>query len=152
MNDIHIEEFYHDIGLILSKLYSVFPRKSNLYVADICGEDHMDEFGLHSDRFLSAFSAMIWLKEQGYIRFDAVVKQESIDQAVLSEKSFLVLSTQASIDAKDLIPEDIGTLPPYIAQKSISNIAVLQKALKSRSAITINQIVFHILEQSKQFA
>lgn len=150
MSDIHIEEFYHDIGFIFARLYAAFPRRSNLYVEDITGPDQADEFGLHSERFLSGFSALVWLKEQGYIDFECTVKQESVDQAWLTEKSFLTLSSQASI-AIDGLLENIENLPPYPQQKAISNIAVLRKALLSRSAITMSQVVFHILEQSRQY-
>lgn len=150
MSDIHIEEFYHDIGFIFARLYAAFPRRSNIYVEDIAGADQADEFGLHSERFLSGFSALIWLKEQGYIDFENTVKQEAVDQAWLTEKSFLTLSSQANITV-DGIEHNLQNLPPYPQQKAISNIAVLRKALQSGSAIAMSQIVFHILEQSRQY-
>jgi hypothetical protein len=149
MSDIHIEEFYHDIGLILSRLYSSFPRPANIYVQDIAGTHPADEFGLHSDRHMSCFSAMIWLKKQGYIDFESTMKQEAIDQAVLTQKSFLTLSNQASISLDE--PIDLENLPPYAAKNAITNIAILRKALKTQSAINIGQIVFHLMEQSNQF-
>lgn len=150
MSDIHIEEFYHDIGFIFARLYAAFPRRSNIYVEDIAGADQADEFGLHSERFLSGFSALIWLKEQGYIDFESTVKQEAVDQAWLTEKSFLTLSSQANV-AIDGLQENIENLPPYPQQKAITNIAMLRNALKSGSAIHTGQIVFHILEQSGQY-
>lgn len=150
MSDIHIEEFYHDIGLILSRLYASFPRPSNLYVQDIAGPDQADEYGLHSERHLSCFSAMIWLQNQGYLEFESTMKQEAIDHAVLTQKSFLILSSQASIFLSE--PIEIENLPPYLAKNAITNIAVLRKALKSQSTINISQIVFHLLEQSSQYS
>lgn len=149
INDIHIEEFYRDIGLALSKLYASFPRRVVFYVEDVCGEDVPDEYGIHSERYLNCLSALIWLKDQGYIHFDALIKQEAIDQAVLTEKSFLILTSQASIDMDE--DKQVAELPPYMAQKAISNISLLRKALKSQSAINISKIVFHIMEQSKGF-
>lgn len=149
MNDIHIEEFYHDIGLILSKLYSSFPRRVTLYVEDICGPDTPDEYGLHSDRHLSCLGAMTWLKDQGYIDFYSLVKQEAIDQAVLTQKSFIILNNQASISTEEEI--DCSNLPPYLAQKTISNINLLRRALLSQSPIRIGNIVFHIMEQSRAY-
>ena len=148
MSDIHIEEFYHDIGLILSRLYSSFPRRANIYVEDISGEDNPDEFGLHSDRHLSCFSAMIWLEQQGYIYFENTMEKKAIDQAVLSEKSFLILSNQASISLNE--PLDLEGLPHYAATKAMTNIALLRNALKTQSNINIGKIVFHIMEQSHQ--
>ncbi len=146
MSDIHIEEFYHDIGLILSRLYSSFPRRTILYVEDISGEDIADEYGIHSERYLNCLSAMVWLKDHNYINFDSLVKQEAADQVVLTEKSFLILTSQASISLEDKpIKED---LPPYMAQQAIRNINILRQALKSKSSIQISQIVFHIMEQA----
>ena len=149
MSDIHIEEFYHDIGLILSRLYASFPRRIILYAEDICGEDTPDEYGLHSQRYMSCLSAMVWLKDQNYIDFECLVKQEAIDQAVLTEKSFMILTNQATISLGD--EPDIEELPPYVAQKAITNVSVLRRALQSQSSIKISQIVFHIMEQSRSY-
>jgi hypothetical protein len=146
MGDIHIEEFYHDIGLVLSRLYASFPRRIVMYVEDICGEDIPDEFGMHSERYLSCFSAMIWLKDQGYIDFHSTVKQEAIDQAVLTQKSFLILANQASVIIGD--EPKLENMSPYLAQKSITTINMLRRALISQSAININKIVLHIMEQT----
>ena len=150
MSDIHIEEFYHDIGLILSRLHASFPRRTTLYVEDISGEDTPDEYGLHSERYMSCLSAMSWLNDQGYIDFESMVKQEAIDQVVLTEKSFWILANQATINMGDDTPE-LENLPPYIAQKSITNVSLLRRALKSKSSIKISQIVFHIMEQSRAY-
>lgn len=149
MSDIHIEEFFHDIGLILSRLYASFPRRTTMYVEDISGDDITDEFGMHSERHLSCFSAMVWLKDQGYIDFYSTIKQDAIDQVVLTQKSFLILSNQASISIGD--DPELDNISPYFAQKSITNVSVLRRALKSQSAIKISKIVFHIMEQSRAF-
>lgn len=148
MGDIHIEEFYHDIGLILSRLYASFPRRTIIYVEDISGEDTPDEYGLHSQRHMSCLSAMVWLKHEGYVDFESTIKQEAIDQAVLTEKSFLILNGQANISIGE--ESNSSDLPPYLAQQAISNINLLRRALKSRAAIPISQIVFHIMEQSRR--
>lgn len=150
MADIHIDEFYFDIGLTLSRLYSSFPNRCTMYVEDISGPDTPDEFGLHSDRFLSCFSAMLWLKDQGYIVFESTIRQEAIDQAVLSEKSFLILSSQANITPVEGIVTE--GLPPSVAQRSITNINMLRQALINRSSAEISRVVFHIMECSRRFS
>lgn len=148
MADIHIDEFYFDIGLSLSKLYSSFPNRCTLYVEDISGPDSPDEFGLHSQRFLSCFSALLWLRDQGYILFESTIRQEAIDQAVLSEKSFLILSSQANISPVDGI--DLEGLPPSVAERTITNINMLRRALLNSSSQDIARVVFHIMEQSRR--
>lgn len=149
MSNIHIEEFYHDIGLILSRLYASFPRRTILYVEDISGADMPDEYGLHSERYMSCLSAMIWLKDQKYIDFECTVKQEAVDQTVLTEKSFLILTNQATISIGE--EPDLENMPAYVAQNAITNISLLRRALISRSSIKISQIVLHIMEQSRAY-
>lgn len=149
MADLHIDDFYFDIGLTLSRLYSSFPRRCTLYVADISGPDTPDEFGVQSDRFLSCFSAMLWLRDQGYILFDSTIRQEAIDQAVLTESSFLVLSSQARVQPFEEFSTD--GLPTSVAEKAITNINLLRRALINRSSIEIGRIVFHIMDQSRHY-
>jgi hypothetical protein len=146
MSDIHIDDFYKDVARIFLRLYLTFPRKTILYVEDICGEDEPDDFGLHSDRFLSGFSTMIWLGEHDYLRYDNTIQQEAVDQAVLSEKGFMLLSSRSTLDLGDEnVAEDI---PPSVLEHSSSNIAQLRKAIKSGSSIMIRQCVHYQLSIS----
>jgi hypothetical protein len=97
MLDIHIDDFFKDCAVILLHGFKYFPAKQTLYVEDICGIDETDEFGLHSPRHLAAFGAIIWLKEEGYIRFSDINRQESVDDFVLTSKSFSrLLSTDTN--------------------------------------------------------
>jgi hypothetical protein len=88
MLDVHIDDFFKDCAVILLHGFRNFPAKQTLYVEDICGPDEADEFGLHSPRHLSAFGAIIWLQEEGYIRFSEIDRQESVDEFVLASKAF----------------------------------------------------------------
>lgn len=96
MTDLHIDDFYKDCGLILLRLYNHFPRKTILYVDDICGSDAPDEFGLPSDRYLAGFSAMLWLADENYLRYSDTIQQQALDQAVLTEKTLVLLSRASS--------------------------------------------------------
>ncbi len=98
MSDLHIEDFYRDVALILSRLYATFPRRETLYVEDISGPDQPDEFGLHAPRFAACFSTMLWLAQQDYLHFENTVRQEALDQAVLSHRAFLALSSPSNTD------------------------------------------------------
>jgi hypothetical protein len=88
MLDVHIDDFFKDCAVILLHGFKYFPAKQILYVEDICGPDKADEFGLHSPRHIAAFGAIIWLQEEGYIRFSEVDRQESVDEFVLASKAF----------------------------------------------------------------
>lgn len=91
MIDVHIDDFYHDIAATLLSLFQQFPRKVSLYIEDVCGPDEVDEFGLHSQRHTSCMGAMLWLKDEGYIRFEEIVREEAIEAATLTQKAFVKL-------------------------------------------------------------
>ncbi|WOX06093.1 hypothetical protein [Microbulbifer pacificus] len=91
LDDLHIHDFYRDAGRILLALFQQFPAPATIYVEDIAGPDTPDEFGLHSHRHLACLGAMTWLMQCGYIHFSQLVRQEAIEDATLSHRSFLVL-------------------------------------------------------------
>lgn len=93
VGDLHIDDFCKDVAKILIQLYRRFPVKTTLYVEDISGADEPDEFGLHSPRFEACFSAMVWLQETDYIQYSHTMRQEGVEEAVLSHRSFSMLSS-----------------------------------------------------------
>ena len=151
MADLHIDDFYRDCALILLRLYATFPRKTVLYVDDICGPDTPDEFGLHSERHQSAFSAMTWLAEAGYLTFTETIREEALDQAVLTQRGFLLLSSRSEIALG--IPEDETgdeALPPSVMERSLTNVMQVRRALREGSSIVIQQVMHYLLSQSHQ--
>ncbi|MDY0007340.1 MAG: hypothetical protein RBS22_10995 [Spongiibacteraceae bacterium] len=149
MTDIHIDDFHRDTALILLRLYAQFPRKTTLYVDDICGPDTPDEFGLHSERWMACFSTMIWLAEQGYLRFEQPIRQEAIDQAVLTEASFLLLSSRSDLHLG--LPEPETPLPASVIEGNQSNIMQLRQCVKAGSSIMTGQCVRYLLNQIRSF-
>ncbi len=143
MSDLHIDDFYKDAALILIRLYHAFPRKVILYVDDVYGPDTPDDFGLHSDRHMACFSAMIWLAEQGYIQYDTTIRQEALDQAVLTERGFLLLSSRSEMFFG--VEEEDTDLPPSVMEASRTNIAQLRLVLKESSSIMVKQCVHTLL-------
>lgn len=147
MTDLHIDDFYRDSALIFLRLYSQFPRKIILYVDDICGADTPDDYGLPSDRYQACFSTMVWLGEQGYINHSGTIRQTALDQVVLSEKGFLLLSSRSDLQlgtAEELNDD----LPPSVIAESQSNIMHIRHALKSGSSIMIGQCIRQLLDSA----
>lgn len=145
MTDLHIDDFYRDVARIFLALYANFPRKSTLYVEDISGPDEPDEFGLHHPRFEACFSTMVWLAEHGYLNFEDNIRQEALDQVVLSQKAFLLLSSRS-----DLELASPGTDPeptPSVIAETRSNIAQLRVAVRNGSSIMLQQCVGYLLAQ-----
>ncbi len=144
MADLNIDDFYRDCAVIMLQLYSSFPRKTVLYVDDICGADTPDEFGLHSERHQAAFSAMVWLAEVGYISFADTIRQEALDQAVLSQRGFLLLSSRSEIEL-GTVDETDESLPPSVMERSLINVMQIRRALKEGSSIFIHQVMHSLL-------
>ncbi len=144
MADLHIDDFYKDVAAILLRLYSLFPRKQILFVDDICKGEEPDEFGLPSARHLSCFSAMVWLGEEHFLRYEAPIRQEALDQTILTEKGLLLLSSRSEIPSM-LDESDSDNLPPSVMAASQTNVAQLRRALESGSSILIAQCVQHLL-------
>jgi hypothetical protein len=157
MADINIENFYRHIAKILSILYASFPTKTPLYVDNVAGVDDPDEYGLHSPHYTAGFYAMMWLADEEYIRFTDTIRQDGVDQAVLTHKAFLKLTEVsepiylAKVYQKDetnvvsiVQPEEVEPSPSVLEdQKLVIN--QLRRALRSGDSIAINKVVVHIL-------
>jgi hypothetical protein len=140
--DLHVEEFYKDLAKIVSRLYAAFPRKSTVFVEDIIGTDVPDEFGMHSDRHLACFAAMLWLADEGYLRFEASIRQEAIDQVVLTARCFNALSAQAPGSV-----EDDPTLPGSVRLEHGTTIHRLREALRAQSSALLQPIVTALMSR-----
>ncbi len=143
MADIHVEEFYKDAAIALVQLYSAFPRRINLFVEDIAGPDETDEFGLHSNRHMACFGALLWLAEEGLLRYVDTIRQEALDQAVLTRDAFIRLSAPAPSSLLRELSEPLpGPALPQSVQKDLATyVHLLRSALKSGSSSRITQAV-----------
>lgn len=131
IHDLHIGDFYNDVARILVTLYMHFPVRSALYVEDISGPDTPDEYGLHSPRHMACFSAALWLAEENYFRFTGTIQQDALDEAVLSQASFLFFT------AKD---EHAG----------YTRIAMIKKLLDEKSSSALNNYLQETLNKFAQ--
>lgn len=157
MADINIENFYKHIAKILSILYSAFPTKHPVYVDEVAGIDEPDEYGLHSPHYTAGFFAMIWLAEEGYLRYADTIRQDGIDQACLTHKAFLRLTEAADPICGDAPLEDgesnvVSLVPaedlsPSVREERMLVINQLREALRSGSSIAITKVVKYILRQ-----
>jgi len=155
MADINIENFYKHIAKILNILYTGFPSKQPVYVDDVAGIDEPDEYGLHSPRYTAGFYAMIWLAEEGYLRYADTIRQDGIDQACLTHKAFLKLTQAVDpiyieplMDDGDSNVVSIAPaedLTPSLVEDRKLVINQLRGALRGGSSIAITKVVRHIL-------
>lgn len=139
MIDVHIDDFYHDIAATLLSLYQQFPRKISLYIEDVSGPDDVDEFGLHSQRHLSCMGAMLWLQDEGYIRFEELVREEAIEAATLTQKAFVKL-IQPRPDA--FVDYDAGQEFSDSALKQHCTLSFqLHHAISEQNSIRVRELV-----------
>ncbi|SNC67857.1 hypothetical protein SAMN04487881_2090 [Marinobacter sp. es.048] len=145
MADIHVEEFYKDAAIALVQLYGAFPRRINLFVEDIAGPDEPDEFGLHSKRHMACFGALLWLAEEGLLRYVDTIRQEALDQAVLTRDAFIRLSAPApkTLTNEFGIPEETAadSLPPSVQEDLSTHIHLIRKTLRGGNSARISQIM-----------
>lgn len=116
--DLQIDEFYKDAASGLLLLYQAFPRKVALYVEDLIGREEPDEFGLPSKRHQACLGALLWLAEEGYLRYESTIRSEALDQAVLTEKGFLRLASPvADVQLDTQLPASVQRVQRSLAQQ-----------------------------------
>ena len=145
MTDINIDDFFKDSAKVLVQLYSVFPRRHSVFVEDISGPEETDEFGMHSNRYLACFGAMLWLGEEGYLRYEDTIHQDAIDQAVLTARCFTVLATPA----RRLEPIEATDLPESVRLEQSTTVNRLRSALKERSSTRIRAAMIDLMAQMR---
>jgi hypothetical protein len=140
--DLQIDEFYKDAAAAMLLLYQAFPRKMALYVEDLIGREEPDDFGLPSQRHQNCLGALLWLAEEGYLRFDSCIAQDALDQAVLSEKAFLRLTR--GVPEVNLSRD----LSPSIRRVQASLAFQLREALASRQSETVARLTQQLFVSS----
>ena len=141
MSDINIDDFFCDAAKALVSLYQVFPRRRTVFVEDISGAEEPDEVGMYSNRYLACYSTLLWLGEEGYLRYEELIHQEAIDQAVLTGRCFTLL---ASPMAGKIQP---GSLPDSVKLERSSHIHQLRDALKAGSSTHLRAAMLELLQQ-----
>ncbi len=141
MADINVDDFCKDAARALLILYRAFPRPLTLFVEDLCGPDQPDEFGMHSPRHLACLSALLWLAEEGYLRFTETIRQEAVDQAVLSGRSFTLLTAPAA----GFTPPDADDLPESLRLELETHLHQIESALAERSSTRIRAAVLDLM-------
>jgi hypothetical protein len=141
MTDISIDDFFKDSAKVLVQLYSVFPRRHTVFVDDISGPEETDEFGMHSERYLACFGTLLWLGEEGYLRYEEAIRQDAIDQAVLSARCFTALTTPASNSE----PGDSDDVPESIRWEQSTTVNRIRDALKARSSVQTRAVMIELM-------
>lgn len=142
--DLQIDEFYKDAAAGMLLLYQAFPRKIALYVEDLIGREEPDEFGLPSKRHQSCLGALLWLAEEGYLRYDSTISYDALDQAVLSEKGFLRLSR----GLPHALPSGDNPPPPAVRRVQATLAWQLREALSLHNSEKVARLTRQLFEST----
>ncbi len=146
MTDINVDDFFKDAARTLTALYGVFPRRHAIFVDDIYQTEEPDEFGLHSDRYQACFSTLLWLGEEGYLRFEETIRGEAIDQAVLTGRTFTLLSSPAAPPDED----EASDLPDLVRLEQATHVHRIKTALKDRSSKSLRQAMIALMSRMER--
>lgn len=159
MTDINVDDFFKDAAKALVALYGVFPRRHAIFVDDIYGPEEPDEFGLHSARYQACFGTLLWLGEENYLRFSETIRNEAIDQAILTGRAFTLLSSPVTaLSAGDPSGDgaddgaDGSALPELVRIEHATHIHRIKSALKNRSSIELRRSMLGLMSRMEQVA
>jgi len=146
MSHLHIDDFSHDVARILMQAYMSFPCPGALYVEDIIGPTEVDDVGLHSSRHMACLGAMLWLAEEGLLRYEATIFQEGIEQAVLTNKAFVLLTALSELRFDNTDP----TLPATVKHEKATLAEQFLQAIRAQDSVRTTAVVRYLLSRNPQ--
>lgn len=150
MTDINVDDFFKDAAKALVALYGVFPRRHGIFVDDVYQQEEPDEFGLHSERYQACFGTLLWLGEEGYLRFQETIQNEAIDQAVLTGRCFTLLSSPVAQGTSQEAAADDANLPDLLRLERSTHIHQIKSALKDRSSMELRQAMSALMNRMER--
>lgn len=121
--------------------YLQFPRPVQLFVEDLTGPQEIDEYGLPNARHMACFSTLLWLGEEGFIRYADTIRQDAVDQVTLTGRCFTALISPAA----GVLSGQDSDLPTYLQLEQSTHIHRLRAALKERDSIAIRTAMVELL-------
>lgn len=138
---LNLDDFCKDVARALQILASVFPRPRDIFVEDVYQAEETDEFGMHSDRYLACFQTLVWLREEGFIRYTQTLRTDAIEQAVLTGRCLALLIQPYSLEGESAaIAVDTNTL-----------LQRLHIALQEGSSTTVRMLVLDMISDMTRF-
>ncbi|MZR61649.1 hypothetical protein [Alcanivorax sp. DP30] len=146
MSHLHIDDFSHDVARILMQAYMRFPSPGALYVEDVIGPTEVDDVGLHSSRHMACLGAMIWLADEGFIRYEATIFHEGLEQAVLTNKAFVLLTALSELRVDSPDPQ----LPATVQHEKATLAEQFIQAIRAQDSVRTTAVVRYLLSRQPQ--
>ena len=100
---------------------------------------------MHSERHLSCLGSLLWLGEEGFLRFEETIRFEAIDQAILTGRCFTLLSspmpTSLELDSQTID----STIPPSEQLEQAASIQQIRRALNERSSTMLRIVMMDLM-------
>ena len=90
---------------------------------------------------MACFGALLWLAEEGFLRYVDTIRQEALDQAVLTQTAFVRLSAPADSAPESVRAEPDPGLPDPVRDDLSTHIHLIRDALKSGSSVRISRVM-----------
>ncbi len=139
--NLNLDDFCKDVARALQILASVFPRPRDIFVEDVYQAEETDEFGMHSDRYLACFQALVWLREEGFIRFTQTLRADAVEQAVLTGRCLALLIQPSSLEGESAA----------IAVEANTLLQRFRHALQDGSSTTVRMLVLDMIADMTRF-
>ena len=81
---------------------------------------------------------MLWLSEEGYLKYGATIRQEGVDQAYLTCRGLIKLTTIVNAPLTESKLEDV---PSFEAQERLTMIEHMRRAVNSQSSEQVTQVM-----------
>lgn len=139
--NLNLDDFCKDVARSLQILASVFPRPRDIFVEDVYQAEETDEFGMHSDRYLACFQTLVWLREEGFIRFTQTLRSDAVEQAVLTGRCLALLIQPYSLEGESAA----------IAVEANTLLHRFQHALQDGSSTSVRMLVLDMIADMTRF-
>ncbi len=82
---------------------------------------------------------LLWLGEEGFLRYEDVIRQEAIDQAILTGTCFTALCSRTTTEHRQ------PGLPESVRVERATHVYQLRDALEARSSATIRAAMLELM-------
>jgi hypothetical protein len=89
---------------------------------------------------------MLWLAEEGLLRYEATIFQEGIEQAVLTNKAFVLLTALSELRFDNTDP----TLPATVKHEKATLAEQFLQAIRAQDSVRTTAVVRYLLSRNPQ--
>ena len=97
-------------------------------------------------RHMACLGAMLWLAEEGLLRYEATIFQEGIEQAVLTNKAFVLLTAISELRFDNTDP----ALPATVKHEKATLAEQFLQAIRAQDSVRTTAVVRYLLSRNPE--